>query len=348
MPGAFEDLVRDYRGYDRRVDIISAFEFFFARVPEMAATVRHFERFPRYEAADGREVAPDFTVLFVDDTMLVGELSSLARSDESLRDLTSQIGRYDALEYGPSASRAGGGHDLAKVEDIDVLLVMPSHVSNYACDRIAAAAADPADPYMPRRPPSILSWNLDPDDAYTFKYGNPRPRGHGRSPSLEEWLLKSADTLRGHARHFLTIKQARRFMNDRPVAAYTATILWLEALPQLAGGPPPIDIDTTPSDVTAWLRENLGAGDVNMVRSAFEFLQRAGLARPVAEGWRIGWRVVAASHHDLARELVRRHLSRPTGPPTLRDREQAEAERARGVEAEAASDQPELAFGTEP
>lgn len=347
MPAEREQLLRDYRAYDRAVDIVSVFEVYFTAVAEMAATVRHFERFPRYDGPDGEPVTPDFSVFFNDDTMLVGELSRLALPEESRNELTTQIGRYDQLREGPCGGMKGGGHHLCPVKAVDVLLLMPDDVANAACDRIAGAIEDKNHPYFPSRRPSILAWSFDPDSgAYTFKYddraGNPRPPARDRSPGLEEWLKTNADTLRGMPEHFLPIKTARRFMNDRAPAIYMATILWLEVLPRLAPGIPPVDIDIKAAEVADWIRTNLGGGDADMVARACEFLVRAGLAVPRQDGWRIGLMEIASSQEDVHQELVRRYLSKPAGPATKAAREKLREAEERRVEAENAGERDQL------
>ena len=65
-----EQLLREYRDYDAKVDIVSSFEVFFQQSTSLPATVEYFERFPRYRAPDGQFVTPDFTVLFTDRTAL--------------------------------------------------------------------------------------------------------------------------------------------------------------------------------------------------------------------------------------------------------------------------------------
>lgn len=53
MPSDRDQLIREYREYDAKVDIVSSFEVFFCRSTNLPATVEHFERFPRYTAPDG-------------------------------------------------------------------------------------------------------------------------------------------------------------------------------------------------------------------------------------------------------------------------------------------------------
>jgi hypothetical protein len=333
VPSDREQLLREYREYDAKVDIVSSFEVFFRESTSLPATVAHFERFPRYKAPDGRAVTPDFTVLFTDGTLLVGEISRLAREERSLEDLLHQIGRYDTLTQAPSGPLAGGGHTLVDVESVDVLVLVPDGESNAAIDRINQAIKERRYGYAPQQRPTVMGWSLDvAGSRYIFKYddrsNNPRPRTHGREPSLTSWLQGAYDTLICPAARFAPLKVRHRFMNDRPPGLYMATMLWLDALPAVANPQvPPVDLEVGAADLAAYLRESYGWGDTDAVNSGLAFLQRAGLARPTASAWAIELKEVATSRDEVHTELLRRHLARPTGPITAADREQA-AERA--------------------
>jgi hypothetical protein len=333
VPSDGEQLLREYREYDARVDIVSAFEVYFCESTSLPATVAHFERFPRYRAPDGEIVTPDFTVPFDDGTLLVGEISNLARAEGSLESLLHQIGRYDTLAQAPSQPRSGGGHELVAVQAVDVLVLVPDGESNAAIDRIDQAIEKRRFGYAPRQRPTVMGWSFDAAGSrYIFKYddrsNNPRPRAHARDPSLTSWLQKNHDTLTCPAGRLAPLKVRHRFMNDRPPGLYMATILWLDALPAGASPQaPPVDLEVTAADLADYLRRSYGWGDINAVNTALEFLQRGGLARQTADGWAIELKEVASSSGEVHTELLRRHLARPSGPVTAADRKQA-AERA--------------------
>jgi hypothetical protein len=333
-----EQLLREFREYDASVDIVSCFEVFFCESTSLPATVAHFERFPRYTAPDGELVTPDFTVLFTDGTLLVGEIAKLARDEHSLEDLLHQIGRYDTLTRAPSAPLLGGGHQLVDIDAVDVLLLVPDGESNAAIDRIDQAIEQRRYGYSPRQRPTVIGWSFDvADSRYIFKYddrsNNPRPRTHGRNPSLTSWLQGAHDTLRCPASRFTPVKLRHRFMNDRPPGLYMATILWLDALPAIASPRvPPVDIEVKAADLASYLRDSYGWGDVAAVNAGLEFLRRAGLARPTAQAWTLELKEVATSREEVHTELLRRHLARPSGPVTAADREAAAGRAARHQE----------------
>lgn len=328
MPSDREQLLREYRDYDAKADIVSSFEVFFCEAKELSTTVDYFERFPRCAAPDGREATPDFTVLFTDRTLLVGEISNLAREERSLEALWHQIGRYDTLSEAPSGPRPGGGHLVTDVEATDVLVLVPAGESNAAIDRTNDAIEERRYGYAPRQRPTVMGWSLDvANSRYIFTYddrsNNPRPRTHGRAPTLTSWLLGEHDTLRCPASRFGPVKIRQRFMNDRPPPLYVATILWLDALPDAARPKiPPVDLQVTAAELAIYLRESYGWADTDAVVGGLSFLQRAGLARPNESGWAIELKEVANSQGEVHAELLRRHLARPGGPVTSADRKE--------------------------
>jgi hypothetical protein len=338
VAGDRDQLLREYRDYDAKVDLVSAFEVYFVESELLPNTVAHFERFPRYRAPDGEIVTPDFTVLFEDGTSLVGEISKLAREEGSLEKLLHQIGRYDTLTQAPSGPRAGGGHDLADVEAVDVLVLVPDGESNAAIDRVNQAIEERRFGYAPHQRPTVMGWSFDvAGSRYIFKYddrsNNPRPRTHGRTPSLTSWLEDNHDTLKCPASRLAPLKIRHRFMNDRPPGLYMATILWLDALPAAASPDvPPVDLAVKPADLAEYLRTSYGWGDVNAVNSGMAFLQRGGLARQTSDGWAVELKEVAPSSGEVHAELLRRHLAKPKGPVTLADRQEAAGRAARDLE----------------
>lgn len=333
MAGDRDQLLREYRDYDAKVDTVSAFEVFFRESTSLPKTVVHFERFPRYRAPDGEFVTPDFTVLFTDGTLLVGEISRLAREEGSLEKLLHQIGRYDTLTQAPSGPRGGGGHELVDVKAVDVLVLVPDGESNAAIDRINEAIDEGRYGYAPSQRPTVMGWSFDAAGSrYIFKYddrsNNPRPRTHGRQPSLTSWLEGAHDTLVCSAERLAPLKVRHRFMNDRPPGLYMATILWLDALPAAASPEvPPVDLNVKAADLAEYLRTSYGWGDVNAVDIGMDFLQRGGLVRQSSDGWAIELKEVASSSGEVHAELLRRHLAKPKGPVTAADRKEA-AERA--------------------
>jgi hypothetical protein len=208
------------------------------------------------------------------------------------------------------------------------LVLVPDGESNAAADRIAEAIDEGRYDYAPQHRPTVMGWSFDAANSrYIFKYddrsANPRPRAHGRDPTLTGWLQAGHDTLTCPAGRIAQIKVGHRFMNDRPPGLYMATMLWMDALPALASpAVPPVDFEIKSADVAAYLRANYGWGDTDAVNMALHFLARGGLARETATGWALEIKEIATSHDEVHAELLRRHLARPSGPVTAADREE--------------------------
>lgn len=343
-----EEHRREYAHYDRRVDIVSVAEVWFTKSEGLAGTVRHFERYPEFMHEDGEPVTPDFTVLFTDDTALVGELSDLALNQESLDKLCAQIGRYAALTEVPSGPRDAHRHQpLQPVTAVDVVVLMKHDVANGGIDRIRRAMEDDGHPYDPPHPPTVLAWSYDPDTGdYTFSFadreGNVRPRSHGRDPSIGAWLAdpRNNDTLKGKPRHFVPVKAEGQFMNDGPPQLYTATVLWAKTLPALlaeVGETAPAEFDTDAATLAGRLRDDYGFGRAVDVKKALELLRFVGLAKQTDDGWRILYRDLSRSDENLpdallsryrtAQERAKRRRAGPRQPPsqkTLETSEQSE------------------------
>jgi hypothetical protein len=313
-----EDHKARYFQYDRRVDIVSVAEVWFTKAQGLAPTVLHFERFPRYQHDDGNEVTPDFTVLFSDETALVGELSNLSLQAGSLESLAHQLWRYATLTRVPSAPRtAGGQQPLQAVKAVDVVLITPLDVMNAACDRLAGLVDDDDHPFKPDPRPMVLGWGYDAaEEKYTFvrpdRAGNPLVRDHSRSPGLGSWLAEGSDTLRGLPNHFLPVKTASRFMNDGPPPLYTATVLWTFVLPSLLGergDDPPVDVATDVESLVARLREDYGFGRADDIKAALEFLKVARLAEESGNGWTVFYRDLGRIDRDIAQALLHEFTS---------------------------------------
>jgi hypothetical protein len=313
------DYLAEYRAYDRVCGVVSAWEIFFTKGTGLRDTVEHFERFPSLEASDGSSATPDFTVLFNDSTLLVGEIANLARDDGSLKSLLKQIGRYDSLEYGPTVGRAGGGHPGVTVTTVDVIVLTPVRTMNAMCDRINAAIAETRWGYTPRRRPCVIGYSFD-ENSYAFHFseraGNIKPRGHNREPCIATWLSENSDTLSCPADQFARHAASWRVMNDRPPAPYIAVLLWQDLLAALRTSDEgkTEELFVTASGLADSMRRAYGWGDTDAVRQGLEFLQQARLARRRSSDWRVFHKPIArTSETEVRDELIRRAQRQPGG-----------------------------------
>lgn len=332
-----DPLWAEYNHYDRRVDIVSIAQVWFTRAEKMSTTVRHFERFPRITHPDGNDATPDFTVLFEDDTAVIGELANLALAPGSLDSLASQLQRYSELTEVQSAPMSGSQRPMQQVREVDVLLFSPADVANAACDRLAAAIDNNSHPYSPLRPPMVLSYSFDPDQgAYTFqrptRAKNDLLPDYGRDPSLTTWLQGASDTLRGLPAQFGHVKASARFMNDDPPALYTATVIWSVLLPSYVADQKldaPVDLPFSVEELVDRMRRDFGFGRARDVREALEFLKIARLAAETAEGWEIYFRDLGSIAGEISQALLHeyRSLTNKTRPiRTARKSEEGEIE----------------------
>lgn len=331
-----DPLWTEYHQYDRRVDVVSIAEAWFTRSKDLAATVKHFERFPRLTHPDGNPATLDFTVLFSDDTAIAAELSHLALPDGSLDDLAAQLLRYDSLTHVPCGPRAGTVHPLQAVKAVDVVVFTPLDVANAACDRLAAAIADDDHPYTPAKPPMVLGHTLDRDtQTYTFvrptRAMNDLLPDYGRDPSLSKWLARGSDTLRGIPRHFAPIKARARFMNDGPPPLYTATVIWGTLLPSYLAETrqvAPADLPFTVDQAVARMRSDYGFGRSKDVLAALRFLKVARLAEEHSRGWTIFFRDLGNIGGDISQALLHEYRSSANKTRPIRTARRGEDERS--------------------
>lgn len=339
------DLLRQYKAYDLRCDVVSSFEVFLTRGSGLSDTVAHFERFPRWTPQGQQEVKPDFTVRFTDDTMLVGEIANLARDDGSLKSLLHQTGRYDALTDGPSAPRPPQGHEVHAVTAVDVLLLIPLAEMNAACDRIADAIAHKRWDYEPSTRPTVIGYSYEDTGAgnrlvfsFADRGGNPYLRDHGREPSLTRWLKGNSDTLTCSAEHFARLTASKRFMNDPPPPLYMAVMLWQEFIPRHRTTPKDKteEIRVAPGMLADEVRANYGWGTTSAVRQALELLEVAGLARRRRDQFSIWHKTIARGEDAEVRSEIALRAEKRGRPQLATSEEKADArERRLGEQATA-------------
>lgn len=293
--------------YDRSVDVVSVFEWLHTdpAVEVVPGTVRHFERYPRLTAPDGKPATPDFTIAFHAGPALVGEIARISTRPESIDSLCEQLLHYDALPGVPD----GRGGTIAC--DIDVLLLVELHLGMPAIQRILKERlADPDHPYKPSRPPIIVQYARN-GGRYTFQRlpdpDNGTVRDQGREKSVGHYV--TTESLGVPADRFAHVKAARAFVNDQMDPLYLATHLWAKTLPTMLGKPTDDAVVVTDADLAQALQDQYGHGRVKDVRHALALLDRAGLA---AEGdakgeWKIPWKQPATTRgRDLHQTIAAR------------------------------------------
>jgi hypothetical protein len=303
-PYSAASLLAEYELYDRSVDIVSAYEWLFTDTQDLPATVAHFERYPTVVHPDGRRATPDFTVLFTDQTAIVGEIANLPLAEQGVDSLCEQILRYDTLDVVPGAAGP------QSVSVVDVLLLVPLDVGTDAVRRVLVERCDTPDhPYKPARRPTVMQFAGLPD-KYVFQRRpdaiNGTLYGGDRKPNYA-----SFDDLKVRPDRFASIKVQRCFMNDPVPSLYMATTLWMKVWPSAVGGGP-LEFDVDVTTTTRLLRRQYGVGRAPDVRRAMDILVAAGVARVTeADTWRVTRQGFRGQDADVHKVLAERVEKRP-------------------------------------
>lgn len=315
-----EELLQEHRLYDQYVDVVSAFEWLFTETKAMPDTVAHFERFPRLEGSDGNPATPDFSVLFLDGTGLVGEIARVALHEASVEDLCRQIARYDSLTQLPGAD----GVPVA-VDHVDVLLLVPLDIGTDVVRRvITERLQDVAHPYTPSHPPCIVQYVAQPD-KYVFQRrpdsGNGGLRDRDRDPALGAWLARG--DFKPPAGGFAPIKAQRPFMNDPVAPLYLACQLWTKVFPTLTAATTPVG-DYKPLIMTVdELAVEVGALYGRVGRTALKKAMAILVASRCAETlgidrWRVAWGDLAHKGGEEVGEVLARRTQTPPAKGPIR------------------------------
>lgn len=293
--------MREYETYDGAVDIVSAFEYILTQPPDMAATVEHFERFPKIRTSAAAPDTPDFTVLYTDGTALIGEIARLSLQPKSVESVCDQLDRYSRLAQIPDAS----GH-LTTVTDVDVIQFVPLEVGPDAIDRIIYERfLNPDHPFKPTKAPCIVQFGRT-TEKYMFQRINDTENGilngHGRNPNLAERIRQ----LNVKAAGFASTKATSKFMNDPVKALYLAVILYTQVWPTDQRGK--VEQATiTPADTARSLQQRYGAGTANDVRNTMTLLISAGLAADNKDGtFTVSKQPRVKDEHNLAKVIAQR------------------------------------------
>jgi hypothetical protein len=291
MPYVKEDLLRSHALYDDVVSIVSAFQFLFTDVDTLAATVSWFERYPSVQHPDdGQDTTPDFTVVFNDDTGLVGEIARFPINEHGVDRLCTQIGRYDGLTHLP------GQGGVTQVRRTDVLVIVPFELGTAAVQRIIRdRMLDAGHAYSPAAAPCITQFSKD-GGKYVFQrlgdQENGRLREGDRAPGIGEWLLHGSIPVK--ADRFRDIKAQWKFANDATDPLYLAAHLWIVEFADLSAGRDrvgryvPLVVDSV--KLANDLRQKYGKGTRSEVEAALELLTTAQLAEPAGNRrWRVAW-----------------------------------------------------------
>ncbi len=315
-----EELLQDHRLYDQYVDVVSAFEWLFTETESMPDTVAHFERFPRLEGQDGNPVTPDFSVVFVDGTGLVGEIARVALHEASVDGLCHQIARYDLLTQLP-----GAGGVPVDVAHVDVLLLVPLDIGTDVVRRvIRQRLLDKDHPYEPNHPPCIVQYVAQPD-KYVFQRrpdsGNGELRDGERDPALGVWLARG--DFKPPADGFAHVKAQRPFMNDPVAPLYLACQLWIKVFPTLSADTTPVGdykpLITTLDELAGEVTAMYGHVGKTALRNAMAILVASRCAEALGvDRWRVAWGDLAHKGGEEVGEVFARRTQQPPAKGPIR------------------------------
>lgn len=289
-------MLRGFQLYDEVVDLVSAFEALCTLPEDFRSAVSHFERYPRIPRIDGKFDTPDFTVVFVDGTGLVGEIARLALHENSVDKCCEQIGRYAGRTELP-----GPKGSLIAVSAVDVLLLVPHEIENDAVDRvIKARAMNKKHSYAPPRPPVIAGWSRTPE-KYVISRSRDAVNGVPQQPDIAR-VLEGRYAAKGN--FWGPIRVDRPFCNDPVDTLYLAMFLWTKVIPELAPGQPKavVTVDTA----LAELRRRYAPVRKAEVRTAFKLLETARFVSRTgkADAYQVRRVTRSVDHPDIARRIA--------------------------------------------
>lgn len=275
-------LLRDFKIYDRAVDIVSAYHWLFTATRDMPRAVRHFERYPKVIHPDGKEATPDFTVLFNDGRAIVAEIANISLRHESVDSLCHQLGRYDSITGVP-----GPGGKTVPARVVDVMFLTPVETGVDAAKRVFADRLDnDGHPFSPARRPVLVQFAAGPD-RYTFQFW-PDPSVNGAFAPADDMDFNDFPQLNIKPDQFVENKARYGLMNDPVKPLYLATRLWAQVFPTMfwvALNKNEFTADA--SAIKAAVQSMYGRGRTNDVKSAMGLLVAAGMATVEGHTWRV-------------------------------------------------------------
>lgn len=312
-----ELLLQTYVLYDRYVDIVSVFHWLFTEVDGMRETVQRFDRYPRITLDGGREVTPDFTVLFNDGRAYVFEIANIPLHDNGFDGLARQLLAYDEI-----TTLVGADGAAVQLTSCDVVLITRFGDGVDAHNRLQDRLADPEHVYKPQSLPVVMQYAQEPD-RYTFAR-LPVDRNPRFTPAAEGRDFGEYGDLKVRPDRFAHTKAQYAFMNDPIDALYLATFLWAKVFPSIHGVD---DFETTANEIADTMKEQYGIGRVADVLRAMDVLVKAGLASHVkgeTKRWTVRRKGLRTAGEDLHEKIAKR-----VGPAFEKSRAAAESKRGR-------------------
>lgn len=292
-----EKLLDDFNLYDKTVDLVSCWEFFYTKIDSVRDRILYFDRFPRLTASQETKrdrKTPDFAVLVSASYGLVGEIKhGFPLDDATFLQHLGKLKKYDQ----PLSFRADDkGKEISPVTH-DILLIVRLRDAQETVVRIEKLLRE-GNPTFERRL-IVFEWVYD-DDEYIFRRvaGQSADFNDSTVPQevrLSKYFGERGASLKVTPDKIKLIKAAWQFCNDEPKPIYTIVFLWTKILYHLLGQDQreiwrrknaekglaiDLTVDRLVAEISARYPINWGHW-TDWVRKALDVLVTAGLARKI-------------------------------------------------------------------
>ena len=227
-----DKLLDDFKLYDKTVDLVSCWEFFYTKVASVRDKVLYFDRFPRLispeENEPGRKT-PDFAVLVSDKYGLIGDVKSGFPLEEvAFQRHLERLKKYDQ----PLRFKSGQKREPISPITHDILLIIPFRDAQEIVVRIEDLFRKGVVKF--ERNLIVFEWVYESDE-YIFRKVAGQTADFSDSCIPEEVRLSKQLTSLGRSLkispdHIKLIKATWQFCNDEPKPIYTIVFLWTKIL----------------------------------------------------------------------------------------------------------------------
>lgn len=325
FPDCVDALLEEFKLYDRTVDIVSCWEFFYTRIPSVSSNTLHFDRFPRMAVPKGSKrerKTPDFSVLISASYGLIGEIKhGFPLDDSSFLQQLNKLKKYDR----PLRFRADDRARTITSTTHDILLIVPLRDAQEIAARTERLISQGKARF--ERKVVVFEWFYDSDrEEYVFRRVANQTSDFNDSANadgvrLSKYFTESAKSLKVSPDKIKLIKAVWQFCNDDPKPIYTIVFLWTKILYHLLSQAQrdtwrrrnpqkELVIDLTVERVVKEIstRYSINWGHwTDWVTSALKTLEVAGLAKGMGGGrYAVGYRNLIREVGEPGRSADRR------------------------------------------
>ncbi len=229
-----KELRVQFSNYERTVWVVNSIEGHLQHY--YRDLIRYFDRYPAIPLG-GKELTPDFTVVFHGPYEIVGEVKRALGRGEAIDERYKQLKGYDTklkfrLKDGDVYEHESLNHDIllfiniewARVESKTLSQLLRSDRKNGSFKRSVSVFSATNDTQAARTR-WIFNWEPRTDKLRDSKL----PAGR----RLSERHQKSEEPIVIYPDSFTGIQAVHRFCNDAPPAIYVAVILWSKVFPRV-------------------------------------------------------------------------------------------------------------------